>query len=60
MKKRSKIKEEEWRPASLTDIRSRLDRREFNHHETLYEEIQICLTAYTDAINMRETLAQQA
>jgi hypothetical protein len=42
------------------DALARMDKREFNRSSMLYEELQICLTAYTDAITMRETLAQQA
>jgi hypothetical protein len=39
MKKKSGDKSDAWRPASLTDIRARLDKREFKSSEQLYEEI---------------------
>lgn len=57
MKRKSSNKSDSWRPPSLTDLRARMDKREFNRSSMLYEELQICLTAYTDAISMRETLA---
>lgn len=57
MRKKSGNKSEQWRPASLTDIRARLDKREIKSSEHLYEELQICLTSFTDAISMRETIA---
>lgn len=58
MKKKSSNKSDSWRPPSITDIRARMDKREFQSSAMVYEELQICFTAYTDAINMRETLAQ--
>ena len=32
-----------WRPTSLTDLRSRLDRKEFIAYEHLWTDIQVCL-----------------
>lgn len=60
MKKRSGDKSETWRPCSLTDIRARFDKREFVSSEQVYEELQICLASFTDAISMRETITQKA
>lgn len=56
MRRRSRDKADNWRPVSLTDIRARFDKREFLSSEHLYEEMQICLTAFTDAVSMRETI----
>jgi hypothetical protein len=39
MKKKSKVYDDEWKPASLTDVRARLDKREFSSYELLYEEL---------------------
>ena len=45
---------------TLTDVRARLDKREFNSSEQLYEELQICLTRITDGISLRESISQKA
>jgi hypothetical protein len=39
MKRKSGDKSDQWRPASLTDIRARLDKREFTSSELFYEEL---------------------
>lgn len=39
MKRKSSNKSDSWRPPSLTDLRARMDKREFNRSSMLYEEL---------------------
>ena len=45
-----------WRPTSLTDLRSRLDRKEFIAYEQLWTDIQVCLQTFIMGLGVRDTL----
>lgn len=50
----------DWRPVSMTALRSRLDRKEFIAYEQLWDEIQQLLTTYIMGLPMRDILHQKA
>lgn len=50
----------DWRPTSMTNLRSRLDRKEFIAYEQLWEEIQVMLTTYLIGLPLRDMLHQKA
>ena len=50
----------DWRPTSLTALRSRLERREFIAYEHLWEELQLVLTTYIMGLPVRDLLHQKA
>ena len=50
----------DWRPTSMTNLRSRLDRKEFIAYEQLWEEIQVMLTTYLIGLPLRDILHQKA
>ena len=63
--RRKKFKSQEqnnldWRPTSMTALRSRLDRKEFIAYEQLWDEIQVLLTTYIVGLPLRDVLHQKA
>ena len=50
----------DWRPTSMTALRSRLDRKEFIAYEHLWEEVQMLLTSYIMGLPIRDNLHQKA
>lgn len=44
----------------MTNLRSRLDRKEFIAYEQLWEEIQVMLTTYLIGLPLRDMLHQKA
>ena len=59
--RRKKFKSQEsnhldWRPVSMTALRSSLDRKEFIAYEQLWEDIKALLTTYIMGLPMRDIL----
>jgi hypothetical protein len=55
--RRKRKSEDDWRPISLTELRARLDKREFIAYEQLWEEFQVVLGTFINLLPMKDPLA---
>ena len=60
MMRRKSKSSDDWRPSTLTELRARLDKREFIAYEQLWEEFQVVLGKFKNSLSMNDHLAQQA
>jgi hypothetical protein len=58
--RRKRKAENDWRPSTLTELRARVDKREFFAYEQLWEEFQLILGTFKNCLPVKEILAQNA